>query len=205
MNYIEKIRTELKNDFNNYINHKIDINTVVMSPSYQFRLEFSEYSFKAKNISNVVKVEIYNHFTNELIFDFLINYTRFFYGWVNSNDNEYLICAEDIYGGQTVIDLTNQKMEGYSPNKEGFIWTEFHLSPDGTKLATIGCYWACPYDLKIYDFRNPLTLPLKEIYESELRGNEEIVAWIDNETLQLKGSENKIPFEYEVKVNISET
>lgn len=120
-------------------------------------------------------MEIYDQKLNKKIFDFFINDSRFFYVWVTANKVDYLICAEDIFGGQTVVDLTNRKMTGYSPNEDGFIWTDFHLSPDGKTLGTIGCYRACPYEIKLFDFSEPFNLPLKEIKEIELLDNDEII------------------------------
>jgi hypothetical protein len=70
------------------------------------------------------------------------------------------------------------------------MWTDFHLSPDGRTLATIGCYWACPYVIKLFDFAEPLKLPLTEIGEIELLSNNEIITqWMDSHTVQLGLSE----------------
>lgn len=78
-------------------------------------------------------------------------------------------------------------MSSFSENEDGFIWTEFHLSPDGKTLAVIGCFWACPFVIKIYDFKNPLELPLKELKEVDLIGSEKIVSWIDNYSFKTEG------------------
>lgn len=111
-----------------------------------------------------------------------------------------MVCAEDLFGGQTVIDLTNKKMVNYSPKTEDYIWTNFHLSPNGKILAAIGCILAGPFFMKIFDFRNPMTLPLPELKEIDLIGNdEEIVTWIDNETLQMKGFQIEYEYEYNDK------
>ena len=83
-------------------------------------------------------------------------------------------------------------MSGFTPGEYGFIWTEFFLSPDTSKLATIGCYWGSPYMIKVYDFSSPLTLPLPEIQEIELLDNDEIIlGWKDNNTLKTKGIERE--------------
>ncbi len=186
MNHIEKIRTDILKDFNEKTFQKGDFETFI-SPSKQFRLDATNYWLKEPNL-DLTKVEIYDQELNEKIFDFFLNESRFFYGWMTANQVDYLICAEDIFGGQTVVDLTNRKMTSYSPNEDGFIWTDFHLSPDGKTLATIGCYWACPYVIKLFDFTNPMNLPLKEIREIELLDNDEIIlGWTDDETLQMKG------------------
>jgi hypothetical protein len=107
------------------------------------------------------------------------------------NGNEYLVCAEDMCGGQTVIDLTNRQMASYSLDEDGFIWAEFFLSPDGKTLATIGCVWACPFEIRIYDFSDPMNLPLPEIKTKDLIGAETIVGWLDNKTIQIRGTQTE--------------
>jgi len=92
-----------------------------------------------------------------------------------------------MFGGQTVIDLTNRQMASYSPDEDGYIWTEHHLSPDKNILAVIGCFWACPYTLRLYKFDSPLDLPLDEIQEIDLiNGYTQFVDWIDIQTIKLK-------------------
>lgn len=195
MNHIEEIRTEIKKDFNEKTFQKGDFETI-LSPSGQFRLETTNY-WSREPKWDLTKVEIYDQASNEKIFDFFVNESRFFHGWATRDNVDYLICAEDIFGGQTVVDLTNRTISGYSPNEDGFIWTDIHLSPDGKTLATIGCYWACPYVIKLFDFTNPMDLPLQEIKEISLLGNDEIiVGWADNETLQMKGVQRVCEPEY---------
>jgi hypothetical protein len=190
VNYIEKIRAGIKKDFDDQTFQKGDFE-VYMSPSNKFRLATTNFWLKGPNW-DLTKVEVYNQDANEKLFDFFVNDSRFFHGWVIKNNTDYLICAEDIFGGQTVIDLTNHKMVGYSPNEDGFIWTDFHLSPDGKTLETIGCYWAYPYVVKLFDFTDPMTLPLTEIKEIQLLQNNEIITcWVDNDTIQLGLSESK--------------
>lgn len=61
----------------------------------------------------------------------------------------------------------------------------------------MGCYWACPITIKVFDFTNPLALPLEEIKEIRLISNDEIITgWADNETVLTKG----IKREYEEMV-----
>lgn len=194
MTNIEKIRVDIKKAFSENVFQKGEHETII-SPSKQFRLETTNYWSKDPNW-DVTQVIIYDH--NEKLFDFFVNDSNFFFGWLTSNNQEYLICAEDIFGGQTIVDLTDRKMSSYSPGMDGFIWTDFHLSPDGKTLATIGCFWACPYVIKLFDFSNPFILPLEEIKEIELLGNDEIISvWLDNETLKMKGIKREQVPEYD--------
>ena len=81
-------------------------------------------------------------------------------------------------------------MKSYSPGENGFIWTDFYLSPNGSKLAIIGCFWACPYEIRVYDFENPLALPLPEIETFPLMGNDdEFIEWIDDMSFAVRGKE----------------
>jgi hypothetical protein len=186
MTNIEKIRDSIKKDFDEKIFTKAD-NESFISPSGKFRLETTNFWCKVPNW-DLTKIEIYDHLKSEKIFDFFSNDGQFFFSWLRKENIEYMICAEDLCGGQTVIDLTNKRMAGYSSGEDGFIWVNFHLSPDGNKLATIGCYWGSSYLIKIFDFSNPLVLPLKELKEIELLDNDEIIIdWADNENLKMKG------------------
>jgi hypothetical protein len=195
LNYINKIREEIKKDFNEVAFKKGDSETS-LSPTNSFRIDATNFFSKEPNW-DLTKVEVYNQGSSEKILEFFVNESSFFYSWLLKDNKEYLICAEDIFGGQTVIDLDNAKLEGYSPNEEGFIWTSFHLSPDGKTLATIGCYWACPYIIKLFDFSDPMALPLKEIKEIELLDNDEIIlAWIDNQTFKTSGIRREKEWEY---------
>lgn len=186
MNYIDKIRDNIKAHFNGQTIEKGDVESFI-SPSKKFRADTTNcYTKNANGLYTFV--EIYEQAQNEKILDFFTNEERFLHGWGAADEIEYLITAEDIYGGQTIVDLTNRKLYGYSPDESGFIMTNFHLSPNGKTLATIGCYWACPFVIKLFDFTNPTKLPLREIKEIELLDNDEnIVGWLDEETLQMEG------------------
>lgn len=183
MNQIENIRNEIRK----YFNPKLIIQgseDSILSPKKNFRIDIVEFRQEKSDVNwEITKVEVRDLSSEQTIFNFFVNESRFFYGWINKNNIEYLICAEDIFGGQTVIDLTNRKMSSYSPGEDRFIWTNFYLSPDGKTLATIGCYWACPSIIKLFDFSNPMELPLKEIEELEISSSEIIKGWLDDKTL----------------------
>lgn len=187
MNHIEEIRKEITTYLD--LNSKIkDSKSTINSPTKKYRVETSEYK-QTKPDTNweVTKVEIFDHPTGEKLFSFFSNWGTFFHGWATKNNVDYLLCAEDIYGGQTVIDLTNKKIESYSPGEDGFIGTDYYISPNAEVLGVVGCYWACPYVIKFYKFDKPMQLPLTEFYEVELKENlDEKISWADNETIVFK-------------------
>ena len=188
MNHIENMRAEIKKYFDPE-SFTEGSKEMFGSGNGNFRIELATYYQSKPDVNwNITKVDIFDNTQDEIIFSIFCNDDQFFYSWLQTNEIEYLICAEDLFGGQTVVDLTNRKMAGYSPGEDGFIWRDFHLSPDGKTLATIGCYWACNYVIKLFDFTNPLDLPLPELKEIALLGNDEIITgWADNENLKTKG------------------
>jgi hypothetical protein len=188
-NQIEKERAEIQKYFDEK-NYVVNSEETINSKSKNFRLLTCCYEQTKPDVNwCVTKVSVFEISSYEKIFEFYVNDSSFFHGWVEKHGTEFLICAEDIFGGQTIIDLTNRKMNSFSPDEDGYIWTEFHLSPSGDYLATIGCIWACPYTVKIFDFLNPLDLPLKEIKEIVLLNDETTAFWINDETIQTVSNE----------------
>lgn len=97
------------------------------------------------------------------------NYSAFPFEWVEKHPNghEYLVCGED-YQGQTIIELDTGKRADYLPEDAkkgfGFCCGHFYISASGRYLAVSGCYWACPYEVRIFDFSEPLKMPWPELY-----------------------------------------
>jgi hypothetical protein len=104
---------------------------------------------------------------------------RFWHAWVSQGGTQYLVCSESLEG-QTVVDLTHRKVASVLCENDPFIWTEYHLSPDAEKLAVIGCYWACPYMVTVYDFRHPMSLPMPTLAQFN---NAQFRGWINSLTL----------------------
>src|SRR5215203_5086401 len=110
MNYIETIRDEIKQYFNpnNAIGNS---NETVISPSNKYRADTKSFKQEKQNCNwEATKIEIYQNDNSILLFSFFVNEGTFFHSWVTKSNVEYLLCAEDLCGGQTVIDLTNKKM-----------------------------------------------------------------------------------------------
>lgn len=119
------------------------------------------------------------------IADIKRNYSSFWHTWVDHpNGKKYLLCGED-YQGYSVVNLTDETYQAYLPEAAhkgyGFCWTEAKAPPSGKLLAVAGCYWACPYEIVIYDFSTPDILPYKEIARIDLNG--EFKGWQDEDNL----------------------
>jgi hypothetical protein len=71
----------------------------------------------------------------------------------------------------------------------GFCWASVHPAPDGLTLAIEGCYWACPYELVFYDFRDPQNVPLLEI--ARIEEYFDATGWEDNRTFNYSMGESK--------------
>jgi hypothetical protein len=192
VNQIEEKRKEINKYFDPNLKIK-DSEQVLLSPTNKYRIETAEFHQKKSNLNwDVTKVDIFDNDSNDKLFSLIINHDLFSHIWLTKNDLEYLVCSEDIYGGQTVIELTSRKLSSYSPGSNGFIATDYYLSPDKNVLAVQGCIWGGPYYLKIFRFDDPLDLPLQAIAEVDIpKGCNENIKWLDNETLKFQTKENE--------------
>ncbi len=161
------------------------------SPSGRYLLETQEAS-KGGNTWSYVRGVITRVADSVEIAEVIRNYGVFWHCWVQHLDgSEYLLCGED-YQGYNVIDLDNAANNCFFPSEAfdgvGFCWTKVHPSPDGFVLAVEGCYWACPYELVFYDFRDPSKLPLPEL--ARLEEYDDVTGWRDNNTLEYSQGES---------------
>ena len=184
--YREKRESILK-VFNSYIEIE-DSETEFVSPSGLYKLRTSRYG-KGKDVVswNYSRGIISNIKTSRTIAGVKRNYGHFWHSWVeHPNGNEYLLCGED-YQGYSVINLTKEIYQVYFPKEGhqgvGFCWAKVFPSPDKLVLAVDGCYWACPYEIVFYDFRNPEKLPFDELGRIDTLS--ESYGWLDNETFSL--------------------
>ena len=163
-----------------------------ISPTGSYKVETVGYLQSKPDVNwTVTKVRVFDNQSNELMFEFFTDYHSFFHEWLTDENMEYLVGGEVLCGGQTVIDLSSKKMKSYSPLEDGFIWSDFYFSPSGDSLAVIGCFWACPYEVRVYDFSNPLVLPLPEIKAVSLADSElDSIEWIDNYNFKTKCYDN---------------
>lgn len=191
MNYIETIRDEIIQHFNPH-NAIENSNETIYSPNNKYRVETISFRQEKPECNwESTKVEIYQNDNSTLLFSFFVNDGTFYHSWVTKREVEYLLCAEDLCGGQTVIDLSNKIMSSYTTNDDGFIWTKHLLSPNENLLAVFGCGWGSSFFVTVYHFDKPMELPLKIAYQPGWTGYD-IIEWIDDKTLIVETSKDQI-------------
>lgn len=159
-----------------------DAQTIV-SPNGEFRLDISEYATGPKTWAYSRGI-VSRSSDGLIIADIKRNLSHFWHCWIHHpNGKQYLLCGED-YQGYSVVNLTDEIVHVYFPPEghkgHGFCWTDAYPSPDGLALAVEGCYWAYPYDIVFFDFRNPDQLPFQEL--GRIGSLEVCEGWQDNAT-----------------------
>lgn len=169
-NEIQRIRSVMEREFDpTFI--MCDDHLEVTSPCGKYLLVTDAFGTAADPKSPSIVVAIVREVsTGEVLATIKRNDDRLFFAWVTREGHDYLLFPEDLEG-QSVVDLTDRRIAGFASEDGDFIWTEFHPSHDKTKLAIVGCYWACPYQVTVYDFREPMKLPLPIVVQFDLPGN----------------------------------
>jgi len=108
-----------------------------LSPCGRYRLEVVGYATaELPEYATITVALVRSTATGEVLATVARNDTRYFYAWITRDGHDYLLFPEDLEG-QTVIDLTARRVEGFSSPDDGFIWAEFYPSPDKTLLAIV--------------------------------------------------------------------
>lgn len=192
INEIDQVRESLEAAFDSARiiadEHIFDI-----SPCGRYRLDVDSYATAdCPNYSSISVGSIRAVATGDMIACIKRNDDRWFHGWVLRDNGDYLVCSEDLEG-QTVVDLRQGKVAGFSSKEDPFIWCEFYPSPDSQRIVIFGCYWACPYMLIVYDFSNPMSLPLPNIAEYVLKRNDSRFGeWLDNDRISLLHNDESV-------------
>ncbi|MDE7364954.1 MAG: hypothetical protein K2N27_08775, partial [Ruminococcus sp.] len=114
----------------------------------------------------------------------------------HSNGHRYFPFHVDLYGISYLdidtMEVYNYIPEGYphlhpAPMGESFIITDAFYDKKSDLIAYDGCYWACPNDVMVGDFSNPLNfnphlINLHYIFDSDYDVYDDIVfkEWKDN-------------------------
>ena len=131
-----------------------------LSPSGRYRLQVRVYA-TGENTWSYSRGEVFRVSDGAKVADVKRNYVTFPHLFVEDHavtGHDYLIASED-YQGHTVVDLTASEIMSFLPEDaaEGHGWcpTSFELLADRKTLKVEGCYWACPYQIQIWDFSDP--------------------------------------------------
>lgn len=84
----------------------------------------------------------------------------------HSSGREYFLFKEDLYG-MSVLDIASGEIYHHIPAGEqhdkdyhcgeSFIITDIHYDEASDLIALGGCFWACPYDVMVADFSDPMS------------------------------------------------
>jgi hypothetical protein len=186
-NHIQDIRADILKHFDSTaLLPNTEENYSSPDNKYFFKSNYYRQS-KDKHNWTVSKIEVFQTDTGEKIFEFIRNDDSLFHGWLTVDNDDYLLLSEDLEG-KSILDISNRKFYSYSFEEEKFIWCEYYPSPDSKKLAIIGCYWACPYEIVVFDTSKPTSFPYKELYRQDTF--QEKVEWLDNTTLKITSNDN---------------
>ncbi|MGJ4754152.1 hypothetical protein [Leptospira kmetyi] len=161
---------------------------VSYSNSKKYKIEITTYNVNG----SLNDGSEYNHtYMNGKIFNegreiYNVNGTTcYFYEWLEIDDsNCYLLCSE-YYQGYGILNLNTLEYRFHFPEEAldgiGFIWTKGYLSPDKCKLAVEGCIWGGPYQIKIFNIKNPMDIPYALIKETNWDDDYDVIdGWLNN-------------------------
>ena len=130
-----------------------------ISPSGQYKLVITSFETRGDGWDYTQGL-VYRRGSDEPIANVCRNYSAFPFLWVEGHaKGDFLVCGED-YQGQTVIDLTTGRRRDHLPEEanegHGFCWASYTYDAEHEVLFVDGCYWACPYEWRAYDFSDPM-------------------------------------------------
>ena len=147
----------------------------ISSPSGRYRLQVCRYGTKP-GCWDYSRGEVFRVEDGQRVADVKRNYSSFWHLFVEDHKltgHDYLVCGED-YQGHTVVDLTTGEVMSHIPDEafrgHGWCPTSAALMGDGLTLEVHGCYWAGPYETRLWDFSNPLPDPGVGLPRSALLG-----------------------------------
>lgn len=146
------------------------------SPSGRYTLEVSAYATRP-GAWNYTRGVIRRASDGELIAEVNRNFSSFPHLFVEDHGgHDYLVCGED-YQGQTVVQLDTGVRRDYLPEeaKKGiaFCWADYTFNAELQLLVVQGCHWACPYEIRFYNFSDPMVLGWPEIAADECIDDDE--------------------------------
>lgn len=131
-----------------------------LSPSGKYKLIITPYA-TSPGCWTYSQGLVYRVGDETLIAEVQRNYSSFFFSFVEDHPNghQYLVTGED-YQGQTVIELDTGRRRDFLPEAAaqgcGFCWAAHKFDSATCILTVAGCFWACPYEYRVYDFSDPI-------------------------------------------------
>ena len=182
---IQELRDDIARHFDRNL-READNYEESISPSGRYKLSFDVYgtSDTTRNWS-VAEVQIFDLETAAVLHSYIRGDYHFFHAWVIRDGLEFLLLSEHLEG-QSIYCPELNRFDSVAPEQDEFIWCLFHPSPTGRYLAVEGCVWGCPFMVTIYDFAEPLQLPLPKVLECYDACNIEFDTWISDSTFRLK-------------------
>ncbi len=129
------------------------------SPSGAYRIVVTPFH-TSPGYGNHSQGLVYRKGSDEPIAEVRRNYGQFPFLFVEGHPKgDFLVCGED-YQGQTVVELSTGRRRSFLPEEAkegfGFCWAGYRYEPSAQILVVDGCYWACPYEYRFYDFSDPM-------------------------------------------------
>jgi len=131
------------------------------SPSGAYKLKVTSFSTR-EGAWNYTQGLVFKQGSDEPIAEVRRNYSAFPFSWIENHKNghAYLVCGED-YQGQTVLELDTGRRRDHVPRDEavghGFCWAGHEFHAETSTLVVDGCFWACPYEFRFFDFTDPMS------------------------------------------------
>lgn len=141
-------------------NAQVDKRHEEESPSGKYRLVITPYTTGEKTWRYSQGL-VFRKGQDTPLFEVRRNYGSFPFLWVEDHPtgHSFLVCGED-YQGQSVLELDTGRRKDFLPKEasagHGFCWAEYRFDSKANILVVNGCYWACPYEYKFFDFSNPM-------------------------------------------------
>ena len=179
---LEKVRADVRR-WADAVNQIAEPPTVVLSPCGMYRLTIERHSQGDTTRNWVMTKIMLSLVATEMPFlTFFTDNDDTFYAWLYRDKKPYLLLPE-CQGGQSIIDLEPAKLTSYYNYEDLFIWIAIYPSPSGRKIAVGGCYWACPFEVVIYDCAELTTLPYPILFRQDLEPPVGVLSWQDDFTV----------------------
>jgi hypothetical protein len=190
-NEIDRIRADIQK----YFDPKASLG---FTDSYSLS-EFGLYYFETEQYRQadpernwvISKIHIGHIEKDGYFFEYLTDNDNTCSAWIYKDNKDYLLFPE-AQGGQSVFDVEERKLFSFYSGEDPFIWTGILISPDKTKLAVEGCYWACPFELVIYDCTDLTALPYPCLHRQIIDTEFQIKEWADDTTILFTSSKGEI-------------